>query len=57
MFGEHLWTLAATLFQEGKLEHHPLLVLEGGLEKVLEGMDLVAKGKLSGEKCVVRLAS
>lgn len=56
-FGEHLWTLAATLIKEGKLNHHPLLVLEGGLEKVLEGMDLVAKGKLSGEKCVVRLSS
>ena len=54
-FGEHLWTLAAKLFEEGKLQHHPLLILEGGLEKVLEGLELVAKGKLSGEKCVVRL--
>lgn len=56
-FGEHLWKSVATLFREGKLEHHPLLILEGGLEKVLVGMELVAKGKLSGEKCVVRLSN
>ncbi|KAF1848284.1 putative enoyl reductase [Cucurbitaria berberidis CBS 394.84] len=54
-FGQRLWAVAQQLVDEGKLKHHPLRVLEGGLETVLDGMDLVKSGTLSGEKVVVRL--
>jgi hypothetical protein len=53
-YGEKLWAVAQRLVDEGKLRHHPLRVLEGGWEKVLEGMELVKSGTLSGEKVVVK---
>ncbi len=56
-YGEKLWTLAQKLVNDGKLRHHPVRLLEGGLHGVLEGMELVRSGKISGEKCVVRLSS
>lgn len=53
-FGEELWRVAARLMAEGKLRHHPLRIMTGGLEQVKEGMENVRAGKLSGEKIVVR---
>ncbi|KAI6353343.1 hypothetical protein MCOR25_009028 [Pyricularia grisea] len=53
-YGEDLWRLASRLFEQGRLRHHPLRVLEGGFERVLEAMELVRQGKVSGEKIVVR---
>lgn len=48
--------MAQRLLDEGRLKHHPVRLLEGGLEQVLVGMEMVRKGELKGEKCVVRLA-
>lgn len=56
-YGEKLWAVAQKLVNEGKLRHHPVRILEGGLEEVLAGMELVRSGKLSGEKCVVCLGN
>ncbi|POS75825.1 enoyl reductase [Diaporthe helianthi] len=53
-FGVELWGVAQKLVQEGKLHHHPLRVLDGGLENISQGMELVRSKKLSGEKVVVR---
>lgn len=55
LFGEELWRVAARLIEEGKLQHHPLRIIKGGLEQVKHGMDIVRAGQLSGEKIVVRL--
>jgi len=54
-FGVKLWRVAQTLVEQGKLHHHPLRILNGGFETVLEGLDLVSKGRVSGEKIVVRM--
>lgn len=54
-FGVELWALAQKLLEQGKLQHHPLKILDGGLEAVVDGMDLVREGPLSGQKVVVRL--
>lgn len=54
-FGVELWTMAQNLLSEGKLEPHPLKILDGGFDAVLEGMKMVEKGDLSGEKVVVKL--
>ncbi|GIK04394.1 hypothetical protein Aspvir_008477 [Aspergillus viridinutans] len=54
-YGKKLWAVAQKLVDDGKLRHHPVRILEGGLDQVLVGMELVRSGKLSGEKCVVRL--
>jgi hypothetical protein len=55
-FGADLWAIAQKLVDEGKLQHHPLRVLDGGLKAVLDGMELVKKGAVSAEKIVVRLS-
>ncbi|KAK2006229.1 putative enoyl reductase [Colletotrichum eremochloae] len=57
-YGEKLWAVAQKLVDEGKLRHHPVKVLEeSGLEQVATGMEMVKNGKLSGQKCVVRIIS
>ncbi|RYP47487.1 hypothetical protein DL768_006459 [Monosporascus sp. mg162] len=40
------------LVDEGKLVAHPLQVLEGGLDGVLAGLDLLKSGSVSGKKLV-----
>ncbi|KAL7910356.1 enoyl reductase [Trichoderma velutinum] len=55
-FGAKLWRLAQKLVDEGKLRNHPLRVLEGGWDSVIEGLDLVRSGKVSGEKIIVRVS-
>lgn len=54
-FGVRLWRLAQKLVDEGKLHSHPLRVLDGGLEAVKAGMELVRNKQVSGEKIVVRM--
>ena len=56
-FGKRLFRIAQRLLDEGRLRHHPVKRLEGGLEQVLVGMEMVRKGELKGEKCVVSLVA
>ncbi|KAG6004538.1 hypothetical protein E4U54_000522 [Claviceps lovelessii] len=53
-FGAELWAVTQSLLDQGKLQHHPFRVLDGGFDAILEGMDIVKSGTLSGEKIVVR---
>ncbi|KAK2002122.1 zinc-binding dehydrogenase [Colletotrichum falcatum] len=55
-FGAKLWAIAQKLVDDGRLQHHPLNVLEGGFEAVVRGMERVKSGQVSGEKIVVRLS-
>ncbi|OLN97465.1 Enoyl reductase LovC 1 [Colletotrichum chlorophyti] len=55
VFGVELWSVVQQLVHEGKLQHHPLRILDGGFEAIMAGMDLVRNKKLSGEKVVVRM--
>ncbi|KAK1960816.1 GroES-like protein [Colletotrichum sublineola] len=43
------------LVNERKLRPHPLRILDGGLEAVLEGLEMLKRKEISGEKIVVRL--
>ncbi|KAF4510366.1 hypothetical protein G6O67_002256 [Ophiocordyceps sinensis] len=43
-FGGEVFALFQRLLDQGKLKHHPLRVVDGGLEAVLEGVDMVRKG-------------
>jgi hypothetical protein len=43
------------LLDQGKLRTHPLRVMEGDLSTVIEGMDVLRSGVISGEKIVVKL--
>ena len=46
---------AQQLLDEGKLKTHPLKVMPGGFKGVLEGMDLLRKKQISGQKLVYRV--
>lgn len=52
-FGAKLWTLAQKLVGEGKLRNHPVRVISGTINNIIEAMEEVASGKVSGEKLVV----
>jgi NADPH:quinone reductase-like Zn-dependent oxidoreductase len=43
------------LISGGKLSIPEILVLEGGLEKIQEGLDMQKKGDLAGRKLIVRI--
>ncbi|PQE10403.1 hypothetical protein CJF32_00000963 [Rutstroemia sp. NJR-2017a WRK4] len=44
--------VAERFIEEGKLKAHPTKLMEGGLDRVIDGVDLLRKGKVSGEKLV-----
>lgn len=54
-FGVEVWQTAQKLVEDGKLRPHPLRILDGGLEAIISGMELVRKKQVSGEKIVVRM--
>jgi hypothetical protein len=47
--------LVDALWQDGKLQPHPLRHVPGGLQGALEGMRLMKEGRYSGEKLVCRV--
>lgn len=54
-FSREWWALAEELLAEGKLTPAPYRNGEGGLEGVLEGLDDLRNGRVSGEKLVYRV--
>jgi len=55
-FSAWWWLLAEKLLTSGKIRVHPLSVREGGLEGVLEGLDLMRKDQVSGQKLVYNVS-
>lgn len=55
-FAKMFTTLTEKLLAGGKLKPHPVKLCEGGLQGVLEGLNLVRDGKVSGVKLVYRVA-
>ncbi|KAL0938255.1 alcohol dehydrogenase GroES-like domain-containing protein [Colletotrichum truncatum] len=53
--GVELWEIAQKLVLEGKLNHHPVRILDGGFDAIRKGLDLIANQGVSGEKIVVRM--
>lgn len=47
---------AQRLLDEGKLKTHPIRVMEGGLEKVVDGLEVLKKKEVSGQKLIYTLA-
>ena len=43
------------LLAEGKVKVHPPRVMDGGLDKLLDGLDLLRNDKVSGQKLVYRV--
>ena len=55
MFAVKLFKTAQRLLDEGKIKTHPLRRMPGGLTGVLEGMELLRKKQISGQKLVYPL--
>ncbi len=55
-FGVDLWAIAQKLVDQDKLQHHPVRVLDGGLQTMIDGMELVKRKAVSGENIVIRLS-
>lgn len=51
-FAEKFWMMAEKLFAEDKVKVHPPKVNPGELKGVLDGLNLLREGKVSGEKLV-----
>jgi NADPH:quinone reductase-like Zn-dependent oxidoreductase len=52
VFAEKFLTAAERLLAEGKIKVHPVKLGKGGLQGVLDGLEQLKAGKLSGEKLV-----
>lgn len=55
-FAEEFFPVAERLLADGKIRPHPQTVGAGGLRGVLDGMQRMREGKVSGEKLVYRVA-
>ncbi len=55
-FGVMFWKLAGQLLEQGKFKVHPPSVQPNGLKGVLDGMQEMREGKVSGVKYVYRIA-
>ncbi|EOD52107.1 putative zinc-binding oxidoreductase protein [Neofusicoccum parvum UCRNP2] len=55
-FGSSFWKLTEQLLAEGKFKVHRPDVRGGGLEGVLEGLEELKAGKVSGKKLVYKIA-
>lgn len=51
-FGLEWYRLVQGLLDEGKLRPHPLKVMDGGLEGIFSGLDMLREGKNQGTKFV-----
>ncbi|KAI1808887.1 putative zinc-binding oxidoreductase ToxD [Daldinia bambusicola] len=54
-FGVKFWKLAEQLLAQGKVKPHPADVREGGLDRILEGLDDLRQGRVSGKKIVYKI--
>jgi len=54
-FQDKFWRLVGELLAQGKIRPHPQEVRDGGLEGVLDGVEDLRQGKVSGVKLVYRV--
>ena len=55
-FGKKWWPVAQKLLFEGKVKPHRVEVRPGGLDGILDGLDDLKNGKVSGKKLVYRIS-
>jgi NADPH:quinone reductase-like Zn-dependent oxidoreductase len=56
-FAAWWWLLAEKFLVDGKIKVHPLSVRDGDLKDVLEGLDLLRKDQISGQKLVYNVST
>jgi NADPH:quinone reductase-like Zn-dependent oxidoreductase len=54
-FQTKFWKLSGELLAQGKFKTHPVELREGGLDKILDGVDDLKQGKVSGVKLVYKM--
>ena len=55
-FGVGWYRIIQSLLDQGRLKPHPLRVLTGRFEAILEGIEMLKSSAVSGQKLVVRIA-
>jgi NADPH:quinone reductase-like Zn-dependent oxidoreductase len=55
-YGERLMALVTKLLESGRLKAPRLRIIGGGLAGIADGLNVMRKGEISGEKVVVRVA-
>ena len=55
-FAKMFWGLSEKLLKDGKVKVHPLSVRPGGLKGVLDGLQEMREGKVSGTKLVYKVS-
>ncbi|PKY03429.1 GroES-like protein [Aspergillus campestris IBT 28561] len=55
-FAEEFWTIAEPLLAAGIIKPHPIEVKPGGLQGVLDGLQLLQADKVSGKKLVYNIS-
>ncbi|KAI1213383.1 oxidoreductase-like protein [Annulohypoxylon truncatum] len=54
-FASKFWSVTEDLFAQGKLKAHPVSLREGGLDGILDGLEELRQGKVSGKKLVYKI--
>jgi len=54
-FGSKFFSVAEKLWAQGRWQPHPLRLEPGGLQGIIDGMQQMREGKVSGEKLVYRV--
>lgn len=55
-FAEQFWAPAEKLLTDGKIKMHPYVVGKDGLKGVIDGLDLLRRQQVSGQKPVYNVA-
>jgi NADPH:quinone reductase-like Zn-dependent oxidoreductase len=55
-FGRKWFAIVQQLLDQGKLRTHPLKYGQGGFQGVLEGVDILRKRMISGQKLIYRIS-
>jgi len=55
-FAKRWFTTVQELLDQNRLKAHPIKIMEGGLEGVMGGLDILTKKQISGQKLIYPLA-
>lgn len=55
-FAKKWFTTVQELLDDGRVKPHPLKIMQGGLEGILDGLEMLKNKQVSGQKLIYPLA-
>ena len=52
-FGHNLFDIAQRMLDEKQLVSHPIKIVKGNFETILDGLEIVRSGQVNGHKLVI----